>query len=104
MDVAILIASRYQLSRDVYIPPRPKTSLTNRGPHSVSIWLVRRNYFYFSYYSKYMNLLYNHFLQIYILFLYILIAKHTNWGKQSVFNEKHLQKIIFLKLKNYEIM
>ena len=35
---------------------------------------------------------------------YILMAKHTNRGKQSVFNEKHLQKIIFWKLKNYEIM
>ena len=35
---------------------------------------------------------------------YILMAKHTNRGKQSVFNEKHLQKIIFRKLKNYEIM
>jgi hypothetical protein len=43
MDVAILTAS-----------------VTNRGPHSVSIWLVRRNSFYFSYYSKYMNLLHNH--------------------------------------------
>jgi hypothetical protein len=44
-----------------------KTSVTNRGPHSVSIWFVRRNSFYFSYYSKYMNLLHNHFLQIYVL-------------------------------------
>jgi hypothetical protein len=31
---------------------------------------VRRNSFYFSYYSKYMNLLHNHSLQIYVLFLY----------------------------------
>ena len=32
------------------------------------------------------------------------MAKHTNRGKQSVFNEKHLQKIIFSKieeLRNY---
>ena len=42
MEVAILIVSQYQVSRDVYIPPRPKTSVTNHGPHSVSIWLVRR--------------------------------------------------------------
>ena len=42
MEVAILIASQYQVSRDVQIPPRPKTSVTNQGPHSVSIWLVRR--------------------------------------------------------------
>jgi hypothetical protein len=44
--------------------------VTKRGPHSVSIWLVRRNSFYFSYYSKYMNLLHNQFLQIYVLLLY----------------------------------
>ena len=42
MEVAILIASQYQVSRDVQIPQRPKTSVTNQGPHSVSIWLVRR--------------------------------------------------------------
>ena len=47
MDVTILIASRYQLSYDVKIPTRPKTSVTNRGPHSVSIWLVRCNSFLF---------------------------------------------------------
>ena len=66
----VTIASRYQISRDVKIPPRPKTSVTNRGPHSVSIWLVRHNSFYFSYYSKYMNLLHNHFLQMYVWLLY----------------------------------
>jgi hypothetical protein len=31
---------------------------------------IRRYSFYFSYYSKFMNLLHNHFLQIYVLFLY----------------------------------
>ena len=76
MDVAILTAS-----------------VSNRGPHSVSIWLVRRNSFYFSYYSKYMNLLHNHILQIYVLFLYILMAKQTNRRKRSVFNETHLQNV-----------
>jgi hypothetical protein len=35
---------------------------------------------------------------------YILMAKQTNWRKRSVFNETHLQKIFFWKLKNYEIM
>ena len=35
---------------------------------------------------------------------YILMAKQTNRRKQSVFNETHLQKIFFRKLKNYEIM
>ena len=40
-----------------------------------------------------MNLLHNHFLQIYVLFLYTYI-----------FNETHLQIIFFRKLKNYEIM
>ena len=35
---------------------------------------------------------------------YILMAKQTNRGKRSVFNEIHLQKICFRKLKNYEIM
>ena len=35
---------------------------------------------------------------------YILMAKQTNRGKRFVFNETHLQKIFFRKLKNYEIM
>jgi hypothetical protein len=36
---------------------------------------------------------------------YILMAKHTNREKRSIFNETHfIQKIIFRKLKNYEIM
>ena len=26
----------------IYIPPRPKTSVTNRGPHSVSIQIINR--------------------------------------------------------------
>ena len=45
-----------------------------------SIWLVRRNSFYFSYYSKYMNLLHNHFLQIYVLFQYTY-GKTNKLGK-----------------------
>jgi hypothetical protein len=53
------------------------------GPHSVSIWLVRCNSFYFSYYSKYMNLLHNHFMQIYVLFLYTY--GKTNESGDSVF-------------------
>jgi hypothetical protein len=77
MDVAILTAS-----------------VTNRGPHSESIWLVRRNSFYFSYYFKYMNLLHNHFCRFTFCF-YILMAKQTNRRKRSVFNETHLQKIAF---------
>ena len=33
------------------------------------------------------------------------MAKQTNWRKQSVFNETHLQNFFFFrKLKNYEIM
>jgi hypothetical protein len=35
---------------------------------------------------------------------YILMAKQTNRRKRSVFNETHLQKFFFRKLKNYEIM
>ena len=50
-----------------------------------------------------MNLLHNHFLQIYVLFLYILMAKQTNRRKRSVFNETHLQKIFskIEELRNY---
>ena len=33
----------------------------------------------------------------------MLMAKQTNRGKRSVFNETHLQKVFFPKLKNYEI-
>ena len=72
--------------------------MTNRGPHSVSIWLVRRNSFYFSYYSKYMNLLHNHFLQIYVLFLY-------TYGKTNESEKmRHIYKRFFSKieeLRNY---
>jgi hypothetical protein len=42
--------------------------------HAFRNFLFRRkldgNSFYFYFYSKYMNLLHNHFLQIYVLFLY----------------------------------
>ena len=49
-----------------------------------------------------MNLLHNHFLQIYVCF-YILVAKQTNRRKRSVFNETQLQKIFFEieELRNY---
>ena len=73
--------------------------MTNRGPHSVSIWLVRCNSFYFSYYSKYMNLLHNHFLQIYFLFLYTYVK--TN-GPSLM---RHIYKRFFSKieeLRNYK--
>ena len=72
----------------------PKQAWQTRVLIQLSIWLVRRNSFYFSYYSKYMNLLHNHFLQIYVCF-YILMAKQTNRRKRSIFNETHLQNIFF---------
>ena len=50
-----------------------------------------------------MNLLHNHFLQIYALFLYTY-GKTNESEKTVVFNEIHLQIIFFRKLKNYEIM
>ena len=71
--------------------------MTNRGPHSVSIWLVRRNSFYFSYYSKYMNLLHNHFLQIYVLLLY-------TYGENGPSLMRNIYKRFFSKieeLRNY---
>jgi hypothetical protein len=50
-----------------------------------------------------MNLLHNQVLQIYVLFLYTY-GKTNESEKTVVFNETHLQKIFFRKLKNYEIM
>jgi hypothetical protein len=50
------LVTKYQISA-INSCSENKASVTNQGPHSVSIWLVRRNSFYFSYYSKYMNLL-----------------------------------------------
>jgi hypothetical protein len=49
-----------------------------------------------------MNLLHNHFLQIYVCF-YILMAKQTNQRKRSVFNETHLQRFFskIEELRNY---
>jgi hypothetical protein len=57
---------------------------------------VSRNSFYFSYYSKYMNLSHNHLLQIYVLFLYTY-GKTNESGKRSVFNEteKHYLFIVY---------
>jgi hypothetical protein len=60
-----------------YVPWNYKFSILEA--HSVSIWLVRRNSFYFSYYSKYMNLLCNHFVQIYVLFLYTYGKTNESW-------------------------
>jgi hypothetical protein len=71
--------------------------VTKRGPHSVSIWLVRRNSFYFSYYSKYMNLLHNQFLQIYVLLLY-------TYGENGPSLMRNIYKRFFSKieeLRNY---
>ena len=71
--------------------------MTKRGPHSVSIWLVRRNSFYFSYYSKYMNLLHNQFLQIYVLLLY-------TYGENGPSLMRNIYKRFFSKieeLRNY---
>ena len=44
------------------------------------------------------------FVDLRFVSLDMLMAKQTNRGKISVFNETHLQKIFFRKLKNYEIM
>ena len=56
--------------------------------------------FYFSYYSKHMNLLHNHFLQIYVLFLYTY--GKTNESEKT-FNETHLQRFFskIEELRNY---
>ena len=68
----------------------------------MSIWLVRRNSFYFSYYFKYMNLLHNHFLQIYILFLYTYGIERIGENGPSLM--RHIYKRFFSKieeLRNY---
>ena len=49
--------------------------------------------FYFSYYSKYMNLLRNHFLQIYVLFLYTY--GKTNESEKTLM--RHIYKRFFFE-------
>ena len=77
--------------------------MTNRGPHSVSIWLVRRNSFYFSYYSKYMNLLHNHFFAD-LRFVSIYLWQNKRIGENGPSLMRHIYKRFFLKieeLRNY---
>ena len=54
--------------------------------------------FYFSYYSKYMNLLHNHVLQIYVLFLYTY-GKTNESGKNGLSLMRHIYKRFFSKIK-----
>ena len=57
--------------------------------------------FYFSYYSKYMNLLHNHILQIYVLSLY---TYKTNESRKMASIMRHIYKRFFSKieeLRNY---
>ena len=48
-----------------------------------------------------MNLLHNHFLQIYVLFLYTY--GKTNESEKTVRLETHLQKIFFENLRNTKL-
>ena len=77
--------------------------MSNRDPHSVSIWFVRRNSFYFSYYSKYMNLLHNHFIAD-LRFVSIYLWQNKRIGENGPSLMKHIYKRFFSKieeLRNY---
>ena len=69
----------------------------------MSMWLVRRNSFYFSYYSKYMNLLHNHFIAD-LRFVSIYLWQNKRIGENGPSLMKHIYKRFFSKieeLRNY---
>ena len=76
--------------------------MTNRAPHSVSIWLVRRNSFYFSYYSKYEFITQSLFADLRFVSIYLWQIKRIGENGPSLM--RHIYKDFFRKLKNYEIM
>ena len=79
--------------------------MTNRGPHSVSIWLVRRNSFYFSYYSKYN--VYEFITQSLfadLRFVSIYLWQNKRIGERDPSLMRHIYKRFFSKieeLRNY---
>jgi hypothetical protein len=69
----------------------------------VSMWLVRRNSFYFSYYSKYMNLLHNHLFAD-LRFVSIYLWQNKRIGENGPSLMRHIYKRFFSKieeLRNY---
>jgi hypothetical protein len=101
MDVAILIASYYHVMSKYHHAPKQawQTRVLIQCRYGLSVVIL---------------FIFLIILDIWIYYtitfcrftfcFYIFMTKQMNRRKRSVFNETHLQKIFFRKLKNYEIM